>query len=93
MIINLLSPTGIQQLNMLETKVYPNPFSNSFSVYHTSDVKTVDLYDLEGRLIRTIPCNTGELITAIQTDDLQAGSYIVKVISAQATGIAKVIKQ
>ena len=92
-IINLLSPTGVQQLNMLETKVYPNPFSNSFSVYHTSDVKTIGLYDLEGRLIRTIPCNTGELITGIQADDLQAGAYIVKVISAQGTGIAKVIKQ
>lgn len=91
--IDLLSPTGIRPLNMAEAKVYPNPCTNSFSVYHSIDVKTVDLYDLQGRLIQSIPCNAGELITGIQTGNLEAGTYIVKVISGKEAGVAKVIKQ
>jgi hypothetical protein len=93
LIIDLLSPTGLRQVNALQTKVYPNPCGNSFSLYHTGDVKTVELFDMEGRLLRTVPCNAGELVTGIKTDDLAAGPYIVKAISDQGVGMAKVIKE
>jgi hypothetical protein len=92
-IVDVLSPTGIRRINALQTKVYPNPCGNSFSVYHTGDVKTVELFDMEGRLIRSIPCNAGELVTGVETADLSAGTYIVKAISDQGIGISKVIKQ
>jgi len=92
-VIDCQSPLGIKQVNTLHTKVYPNPCSSSFSLYHTGDVKTVELFDLEGRLIRTVPCNQGEMVTGVQTSDLEAGTYIVKAISDQGVGIAKVIKQ
>ena len=91
-IIYVQSPTGINEINTLQTRVYPNPFNNSFSVYHTGDVKFISLYDLDGRLIREISCG-GELITSIPGDNLQAGVYIVKAISDKAVGVTKITKQ
>ena len=93
LIINLLNPAGIHEVSALKTTVYPNPCGNSLTVYHTTGVNTINLFDLEGRLIKTMPCNTGESITGLSTADLQAGTYLVKVISDQGVGIAKVIKQ
>jgi Domain of unknown function (DUF4465)/Secretion system C-terminal sorting domain len=92
-IISLLSPTTIRTINTLQTQVYPNPCSNTLMIYHTSGVHTINLYDLEGRLIETAACNTGERKTNINTGALQPGTYIVKAISDQGVGIAKVIKQ
>lgn len=92
-VFNVESPSGITEVNTLQAKVYPNPFSNSFSVYHTSDVKTIHLYDMDGRLLREIPCTTGELITGIKADNLSSGIYIVKVISDNAVGVTKITKQ
>ena len=92
-IIDVRSPTGIRNINNLQTKVYPNPCGSSCSLYHSGEIKTVELFDLEGRLIRTIPCNTGEHVTEIQTSDLEAGTYVVRAVSDQGVGIAKVVKQ
>jgi len=92
-ILNLLSPTGITEINELKASVYPNPCSNSFSVYHSGDVKSINLFDMDCRMIREIPCTTSELITGIKADDLQAGIYLVKVISDKAVGVTRIIKQ
>jgi hypothetical protein len=92
-IFDIEPPTGIHSINTLQAKVYPNPCTNSFSVYHSADVKTINLYDMEGRLMREIPCTTGELITGINANELSAGVYMVKVMSDNAVGVTKIIKQ
>ncbi len=92
-IIDIYGLNGITELSTLQTKVYPNPFSTSFSVYHTGDVKTIALYDMDGRLVREIRCNTGEQITGIEADNLSAGIYLLKATSDKGVGITKISKQ
>ena len=92
-VIRVEGTDGIRNINQLMAKVYPNPFSNSFTVYHTADVKTVTLYDLEGKLISEMTCNTGETITSVNTGNLSAGIYMVRVVSDNGVGVAKITKQ
>ena len=92
-IIDIYGLNGITELSTLQTKVYPNPFNSSFSVYHTGDVKTIALYDMEGRLVREVQCNINEQITGIEAGNLPAGIYLLKAISDKGVGITKITRQ
>ena len=92
-VIRVEGTDAVRNIASLQTKVYPNPFTTTFTVYHTADIKTVNLYDMDGRLLREIPCHAGETITGINADNLSAGIYLVKVISDNGVGIAKITRQ
>jgi photosystem II stability/assembly factor-like uncharacterized protein len=72
---------------------YPNPFSTSttidFSSYNFSKEVTIDIFDITGRMVRSIKGNQLSKIT-IQKDDLVTGTYIYKVFDGGAyTGSGK----
>ena len=90
---NITGLTGIHEVAALQTKLFPNPFNTSFAVYHTSDVKEIMVYDLEGRIVKSQLCTTGEQYTQINGENLSAGAYVVKAISDKGVSVAKIIKQ
>lgn len=68
----------------------PNPAQGSTSIGYylpeNSLKAQLDIYDIQGRLIKTIPLNqTGEAAVVIQTSDMLSGVYIYKL---SANGVA-----
>ncbi len=67
--------TGLQQLNYLGVKVYPNPAQDAITIENL-EPGTIDILGIEGQLIQTI-----EIKQAIETIDismLAKGIYIIK---------------
>jgi len=73
--------TSVQENMMpqLQLVIYPNPVQNALNIYMSdpSDY-SVSIYDIEGKLIRTLAAN-GDRLT-MNVNDLAAGSYIVNVL-------------
>jgi hypothetical protein len=91
-IFNIYSPTGVAKVNAIQTSAYPNPFNNSFTVYHNTEIAALDMYDLSGRLVRHLGADAGN-VTRVDGTDLPSGMYIVKLTSANGVGIAKITRQ
>lgn len=70
--------------------VYPNPMKNILNI-STADRKVTEVtfYSADGRQVKSVKDN----ISAINTDDLKAGVYVVKVKTSDAEQTFKVIKE
>ncbi len=53
----------------------------------TGDVKSVALYDIQGRILKTVACNS--TLTQVRLDDLNAGVYVVVINNQQSIKIVK----
>ena len=84
------SPLIIGAFNKSEIVFYPNPVANelALSVSNAINIKSIEVYDLTGRLIKK--SKTSE--TVIDMSDLVKGNYIVKVNSSEGTIMKKIIK-
>jgi len=74
--------TGINEMNQSDIKVYPNPSSEFIRVTFAANVQkklVIELYDLEGRLIRNLIKNKTEEEILIPVSDLSASQYILKI--------------
>lgn len=73
--------------------VYPNPASSVVKISNTLNaiVNTVEIADLNGRVVRTQNVNATE--AEISINDLSAGVYMLKVITDQGTATKKIVKQ
>lgn len=62
--------------------IYPNPATNTvtFRSAAFTDTETLDVYDLNGRLVKTVPVAQGQRTFSIV--DLSSGVYILKVTSS-----------
>jgi hypothetical protein len=75
----------------LVLQIYPNPTSNSVTVKSDSTIKTIQLYDAQGRLLQTQMINDN-----LQTIDLSAyatGIYYLSVSTSSGKQTQKIIKQ
>ncbi|HLV70064.1 MAG TPA: PQQ-dependent sugar dehydrogenase [Xanthomarina sp.] len=74
---------GIEENSLSQVKVYPNPASNSFTVKSDKPqvvIESIHIYNLQGKLIKTISKNTASEIH-IDTKSLAKGFYIIEIIS------------
>lgn len=74
--------SGIDEIAQSEIKVYPNPSSEFIKVHFDTKEKNdiiIELYDLEGKLIRNIIKKEAENDILIPVSDLSASQYILKV--------------
>jgi hypothetical protein len=85
------STTGnkINLANELSCKVYPNPFTNYFLIECSSTVHSVEVVDLQGRIVYSEPYSQ----TKIDLSHLPSGFYILKVKSESQVFQQKLIKQ
>ncbi|MDX5346969.1 MAG: phospholipase D-like domain-containing protein [Hymenobacteraceae bacterium] len=83
------------QANVLQTKVYPNPASEQFTVLLGGEVAEniqVVLFDLTGKVVynRQLQVNgAGEVV--VETSQLPRGMYNLQVSSQQATQYSKIV--
>ena len=72
-------------------RLYPNPVSDRLNIHYSPDVtpKAVELYDLQGRLIKTQDSN----LESIGMENLPAGTYTLRVLLEDGTSYSdKVVK-
>jgi Pregnancy-associated plasma protein-A/Secretion system C-terminal sorting domain len=83
---NLANSEYIEQARpaLAKSSIYPNPFSESLTVYHDDanlERIFITLYDMLGRPVFTTDYIADKYITKISTDDVSIGVYYVEVIS------------
>ena len=83
----------------LSAKSYPNPFQHNFSLEVEVEKGTgeviVELFDLAGKQIynQKIQALTERLNVDVPTDDLQAGTYLIRIKNGSNIWQHKIIKQ
>jgi Secretion system C-terminal sorting domain len=69
--------------------VYPNPTSSEININADFTIKSIELYDIQGRILETILGNTKTLdITSKQN-----GIYFLKITTEKGSKIEKIIKE
>ena len=63
-----------------QTKVYPNPFQDHFTIESDLERFQVEMYNLNGTLIKAISATSGQ---RVDSTDLPKGVYLLKIISNQ----------
>lgn len=81
------------QLTDNSFSVYPNPAINVINFSNTVNavVKSIELADLNGRVIKSLKINAPE--GQISVSDLGTGIYMMKITSDQGVAVKKIVKQ
>ncbi len=84
--INWLEPSaencefvvGVQDVNTLEIKVYPNPFDGFISIQGNLSIESVTIFDLRGKALMAALINKRE--GKVDTDEIESGIYIIRIV-------------
>lgn len=71
--------------------VYPNPTSSMLNIKCNNTIKSIQLYDVHGRLLQTQILDSQN--TAIDVSQKEAGVYFVKVTSENGVKVERIIKE
>ena len=84
-------------LNSYEVKMAPNPFKDQliFNVGGKDSQLKVEIYAVDGRLIKAVPLilSRSDRVIQISTQELNQGSYYIKVIGENTNQSFKAIKE
>lgn len=83
-----LSNAGFEDVAI---SVYPNPTSGLINIEAKSNIKSVQLFDIQGRLLQTKLQN--DTATSIDISDKSQGVYFVKITSENGIKVEKIIKK
>jgi photosystem II stability/assembly factor-like uncharacterized protein len=82
---------GINELSQNSVTVFPNPAKDLMTIQATSNINEINLYNITGQLVVNKTVNTKKI--TLNTSDLVAGIYNLKVILDNGTIIKKVVIQ
>lgn len=71
--------------------VYPNPTKGDVNINSDSKIKTIEIYDIQGRIIQK-QMGINLLNTKISLQNTISGMYIFKIVTEKETVVKKVIK-
>ncbi len=79
---NGIFSVGIEKVATINFDLFPNPANTEvvINIPNTTETTTISIYSLTGKLVTTKTVNTA--ISAINTNNIAAGTYIVTVSSA-----------
>jgi bacillolysin len=88
-----LAVEDVQKQNGIS--VFPNPTSGFVTIQNTknSDLKSVEIYNTAGQLIKNFNLNSGTSKASLDMSQLINGTYILKVKSESENNTVKVIKK
>ena len=91
--VNFTSVLGTNDFLSSKFSVFPNPVNNviNFSNDQNAVVSTVDMTDLNGRIIKSLKVNATE--GQISVSDLATGMYMMKITTDQGVAVKKIVKQ
>lgn len=71
--------------------VYPNPAKNKVTVKATGMIKSVQLYDVQGRILQSVSDSKSQI--TIDIANQQRGVYFLKIITDKGSDTQKIIKE
>lgn len=76
-------------------KVFPNPSNGEFTLKNLNNIALIkaDIYDINGRLIKSIDLSTSHNLQTIDITQAASGIYFMNVHAKNATQVIKLIKQ
>ena len=84
---------NINRQSLSDVTIYPNPFSAGFTVKNSDAVKTIEIFNIIGKQIMTVPNNEKSEIY-VDTTNFEAGIYIITLQSISGDKIVqRLIKQ
>lgn len=91
--IQVTGITGIDALTADMINVFPNPFSNNITINGSNAFVAIQLLDLNGRLVSNITTQANVSSTTINAANVSAGTYLLKVVTADTISYKKIVKQ
>lgn len=70
--------------------VYPNPTNGNINIGCDTTIKSVQLYDMQGRLLQTSMVNQNQ--ANIDLSNQSGGVYFLKIISEKGIGVKKIVR-
>lgn len=83
--------TATEEYDMIPLDVYPNPTENSVNVKTSSMITALQLRDLQGRLLETIPSNSNFI--SFSMSPYANGLYLLTITAKGKTIVRKVSKK
>ena len=71
--------------------VYPNPTNGNVNINCNNTIKSVQLFDVQGRLLQTNLVNENQ--TSIDISNKSKGVYFLKIISDKGIGVEKIVRE
>ena len=89
------SNVGIENQDVnLDLSIYPNPVQNEITISsHSSDIMSVIVYDVQGRMIDKIDYSTGKNRVKINSSNYVTGSYFLRITTNTSTFMKQILKQ
>lgn len=84
--------TSISINDITETNIYPNPVSDILYINTDSQIKSIELYDVYGRMVLNKTNLTTTDIT-VDVSHLNSGIYVLRLNTTKGTGDFKVVKR
>ncbi|MGC4040152.1 MAG: T9SS type A sorting domain-containing protein [Flavobacterium sp.] len=81
---------GVDHLDS-SISIYPNPANALITINCNSVIKTIELYDIQGRLLETDLDNANTVVIDISTK--QNGIYFLKIKTEKGSKVEKVVKE
>lgn len=73
--------------------IYPNPASEAIHITADRALKSVEISDLQGRVIKTVQNGSYSETVSVSVNDLVSGTYIVKIATEKGLLTKKIIKK
>jgi len=70
--------------------LYPNPFRDILTVLSETEISSICIYDLQGRILGDISC--GAAFCQVDLGHLTPGTYIISIFTAEGSSTRKIIK-
>lgn len=83
---------GIEDVVNGDLEVYPNPTNGEVTVQWNEDVTSLEITDMQGKVIRTIDVS-GVKKTTVSLDAVSAGLYFLRATSSEGTSVHQLVKK
>ncbi|MFA7446651.1 MAG: T9SS type A sorting domain-containing protein [Flavobacteriaceae bacterium] len=84
----LETSASVENLKKNDFKLYPNPATSLLNIESTSEVKSVEIFDLTGRKVVVSTSNN-----TVDVSSLTSGTYIISITSENGTAQTKFVKR
>lgn len=82
---------GIANNQISKALIFPNPFNDYLNIKSDLNIKSIDIVDLNGRIIESFKQNVAD--TILNLEKLTSGMYLIKIVTETGTSTQKVIKK
>lgn len=82
-----------QENTIVETKIYPNPAKNVVHIASSSDIETVNVFDISGKLILNQSLIKKDLQYDLEISNITKGTYFIHIHTSNGIQIQKLQKE